>query len=476
MKKPRVLRVYDNGRPIWEAELTEPIEFGRIENTAQTQLPLVTRSDQGRPLRVQIARAQENYISRRHLLLKPVGDDSVEVTNLSQTNPVYFNRGEMLPRADAGTPPSRVFPLIGDPLLITLRGESGVKAISLELNQDVESMTWRSAEARNQGSPRQFMSIADLARRDDHESLQEWLGTLIDVLQSAANSNDFFQKAAEAVVRLVGMSYATVLLWEHGEWKTVASVGDESGSRSPSRLVLTRAQHEKQTIFRTAPPGSDSMTMDARVSDSLAGLEAVVAAPFFDENHEVLGIVYGSRTRSLGSSQPHVSKIDATLVTALAHGVEVGLRRVRSEKYLLEAQIRFEQFFSPELARELAVNADLLKGADRDVSILFCDIRSFSRISERLGVEATLEVVGEFFNLAAEQVLRHSGVVVDFIGDELIAMWGAPTEQPQHAELACRAGLDILAAIEKHDAYWERKIGSKLRAGIGINSGIARVG
>jgi adenylate cyclase len=478
MKKLRVLRVYDNGKPIWEAELVEPIEFGRLETVGVTKLPVVQRGDQNRPLRVLIAQIQENYVSRHHLLLKPVGDDSVEVTNLSQTNPIYFSRGEMLPRADHNQSPSRVIQLSADSLLITMRGDLGSnKTISLELNQDVESMSWVTSSALGQPSgPRQFMSIADLAKRDDHESLKEWLNTLIGVLQSAANSNDFYMKAAEAVVRLVGMDFASVLLWENGDWQPKASVGEGSSLRVPSRLALARAQHEKQTIFRTAPPGSNAMTMDARVSDSLASLEAVVAAPFFDENHDVLGIVYGSRTRMLGALQPNISRIDATLVTALAHGVEVGLRRVRSEKSLIEAQVRFEQFFSPELARELATNDGMLKGADRDVSILFCDIRSFSRISERLGAEATLEVVGEFFNIAAAEVMKHKGVVVDYIGDELIAMWGAPKEQPHHAELACRAGLGILEAIKQHDAYWEQKTGSKLRAGIGINSGIARVG
>lgn len=477
MNKPRVLRVYDNGRPIWEAKLVEPVEFGRTDNNGVTQLPVVTRNDQTSTTRVLIAKVQENYISRRHLLIKPLGDDGVEVVNLSQTNPVYFNRGDMLPRADATTTPSRTFTLSADPLLITLRGESGVKAISLELNQDVESLTWRSSALRSQANPRQFMSIADLAKRDDHESLQEWLGTLIDVLQSAANSNDFFQKAAEAVVRLVGTDFATVMLWENNDWKTVATAGQEADRRGLSQLILSRARHEKQTIFRTAPSGNEQGTVDVRISDSLAALEAVVAAPFFDERQEVLGIVYGSRTRSLSSAQPHISKVDATLVTALAHGVEVGLRRVRSEKYLLEAQIRFEQFFSPELARELSTNPDLLKGADRDVSILFCDIRKFSKISEQLGVESTLEVVGEFFNLAAEQVLKHDGVVVDYIGDELIAMWGAPKDQPQHADLACRAGLGIMAAVEAHDDYWRRMLKNDvLRCGIGINSGQARVG
>jgi adenylate cyclase len=73
-------------------------------------------------------------------------------------------------------------------------------------------------------------------------------------------------------------------------------------------------------------------------------------------------------------------------------------------------------------------------------------------------------------------VRGHSGVLVDYIGDELVAMWGAPEQQPDHARLACSAALAILGTLPELIARWQPVIGVPMGLGIGINSGIARVG
>ena len=76
----------------------------------------------------------------------------------------------------------------------------------------------------------------------------------------------------------------------------------------------------------------------------------------------------------------------------------------------------------------------------------------------------------------SECVLAHEGVLVDYIGDELMAMWGAPHEQPNHAELACRAGLAMLKRLPELSARWQQQLGEPFSVGIGINTGIAHVG
>jgi adenylate cyclase len=73
-------------------------------------------------------------------------------------------------------------------------------------------------------------------------------------------------------------------------------------------------------------------------------------------------------------------------------------------------------------------------------------------------------------------VLAHSGVLVDYIGDEVIAMWGAPKEEPAHARLACRAALDMLAKVPEINARWQGLFGEPMGLGIGINTGVAQVG
>lgn len=147
------------------------------------------------------------------------------------------------------------------------------------------------------------------------------------------------------------------------------------------------------------------------------------------------------------------------------------------EKKRLREKV-FEQHFTPELARELARNPDPMKMQARqaEVTVMFCDIRGFSSVSERLGPSATIAwlggVMGEFSGI----VIDHGGVLVDYTGDELLAMWGAPNEQPDHAELACRAALGILARLPALDEQWRSVVGAATEVGIGINSGEALVG
>jgi len=147
------------------------------------------------------------------------------------------------------------------------------------------------------------------------------------------------------------------------------------------------------------------------------------------------------------------------------------------EKKRLREQV-FEQYFTRELARELARNPDPMKmqAREAEVTVLFCDIRGFSSISERLDPARTVDwlsgVMGEF----STSVIDRGGVLVDYTGDELMAMWGAPTEQPDHAELACAAASEIVAKLPLLSEKWEKEIGARTEAGIGVNTGVALVG
>jgi adenylate cyclase len=84
--------------------------------------------------------------------------------------------------------------------------------------------------------------------------------------------------------------------------------------------------------------------------------------------------------------------------------------------------------------------------------------------------------IQDTMGVLSDCVLVHDGVLVDYIGDELMAMWGAPAPQADHAQLACLAAKQMLESLEAVSARWENELGSPVRLGIGLNSGIARVG
>jgi adenylate cyclase len=159
-------------------------------------------------------------------------------------------------------------------------------------------------------------------------------------------------------------------------------------------------------------------------------------------------------------------------VELLAARVKSSLERKRLR------QREFEQFFPADLAREFARHPDLrnMDGRAVDVSVLFCDIRGFSTVSEKAGPELTVRWLRGIMNRLSNLVIEHDGVLVDYAGDELFAMWGAPREFPDHADRACNAALGMLGLVEELNAEWEEIVGFKTDFGIGVNSGIALVG
>jgi adenylate cyclase len=209
----------------------------------------------------------------------------------------------------------------------------------------------------------------------------------------------------------------------------------------------------------------------------MVNVVAVVAAPILNRHNAVIGALYGERRYNPSTLEMEsITELEAMLVEVLARGVAAGLARLEQEQQVMAARVQFEQFFTPELARQLARQPDLLKGRDTEVSLLFCDIRRFSRISERLGPARTVEWISAVMGSLSDCVRAHDGVLVDYIGDELIAMWGAPEPQPNHARRACQAALDMLGKLPELNETWQTFLGEPMDVGIGINTGVARVG
>jgi adenylate cyclase len=146
------------------------------------------------------------------------------------------------------------------------------------------------------------------------------------------------------------------------------------------------------------------------------------------------------------------------------------------EQAAFRARAQLEQYFTREVYQELEARPELLMPRDADLTVLFCDVRGFSRFSERLGTARTVEWVSDVMSALSECVLDNRGVVVEYIGDELMAMWGAPAELPDHARHACRAALDMLGRLPALNARWGPVLGEPMALGIGVNSGVACVG
>jgi adenylate cyclase len=468
MADPWHIRVYEKQQLVFSADFDGAVELGR-QGEGTERLFARKYDEKDRRWRLVIAGRDEDSVSRKHALLEPLPGGKARLTNLSAKVPIRLpDGGDVAPsRATEVTLPT--FLLLGRK---TVRVQEGAA------EPEVEGLREQTLPPGVSGSaPSAFPTIAlpSNMRGDEVESLIRWLRGTMDVFQSAANSSEFFHKAAQAVVDNVGLDSGRVLLLEDGDWKTKAvkaapGVTVEENWQ-PSQHVLSKVRNERRTFWQS--PQQPTSTDAA----SLVGITSVVAAPILDRQGEVIGALYGDRRQARGAHLPaRTTKVDAMLIELLASGVAAGLARLEQEKAAVQAKVQFEQFFTPELAHVLASNPEMLKGQDAEITVLFCDIRGFSRISERLGPDGVVKWIGNVMGALSDCVRQHSGVLVDYIGDELMAMWGAPVEQPDHAALACRAALDMLAKLPELNEMWLPTLGEQMSLGIGINTGVARVG
>ena len=134
--------------------------------------------------------------------------------------------------------------------------------------------------------------------------------------------------------------------------------------------------------------------------------------------------------------------------------------------------------FSPQVVDAILRDPKLLKlgGEKKEVTVLFSDIRSFTTISESLDPETLSTFLQEYFTEMAEEVLSTDGVLDKFIGDAVMAFWGAPIEQSDQADRAVEAALGMLRRLKVLQKKWAAKGWPLIDIGIGIHSGAATVG
>jgi adenylate cyclase len=118
---------------------------------------------------------------------------------------------------------------------------------------------------------------------------------------------------------------------------------------------------------------------------------------------------------------------------------------------------------------------DTLTGDRRRVSVLFCDIRGFTTISEKLPPETVVQLLNEYFERMVEVVFRNNGTLDKFIGDGLMVIFGAPEDDPHQEEHALKTAIEMQQELRALAEKWKPE-GLNLRIGIGINSGPAIVG
>jgi len=515
-----VLKVYDQRSLLTTIEFSRPTILGRQR---QGEGPPFTCIPTGEVQRLVIAPSQEVTISREHLKIAPHGDGQVELTNINDKNIVGLAEGQMLQPGQ-----TRVVPLPA----VCVVGHRVIRVEAAATHEHNLQSLARPAMAPGQNSSifstanLQPLSAGRQGGRITDSELLAWLQASMEVFQCAAASAEFLPKSTEAALRMVGLDATAVVLREAGDWK-IASVAHRPDRVNPdtwrpSRTMLDRVLTEPRTFFNiprmvgidhtalllrdgddwkvasansTGATASDprqtmlnrvvaeprTLTGTPRTSQfdsGQIGMQSLVATPILDSAGQVLGVLYGERRAyEREKLKEPITELEAKLFELLAYGVASGLARMDQERKLIAERVRFEQFFTPELARLMQEQGEsMMAPRDAEITVLFCDIKAFSRISAGMGAAIAMEWLGDVLSMLSDCVAEFDGVLVDYSGDALEAIWGAPLTIDDHAAQACRAALRMRCGLPEINQRWQARLGETTEVSIGINSGLAQVG
>jgi adenylate cyclase len=129
----------------------------------------------------------------------------------------------------------------------------------------------------------------------------------------------------------------------------------------------------------------------------------------------------------------------------------------------------FGSYVDPDVAERVLEEGELLEGQEREVTVVFVDIRDFTGFADRASARETVALLNEFFDLVVPIVRKHGGHANKFLGDGVLAVFGAPQRLPDHADRALAAACEIVEAVE-------RRFGDRVTIGVGLNSGPVVVG
>lgn len=458
------VKVYYNSKAVFSTDFSTRIELGRQQiYEPEPYLQIGNR--------VVIASLSQSEISRRHVLAEKIGSSKIRIANQSSVNPILI--GDSEPLAPKSTRELELpivvaigscvleFDLVDKPL-----SEYGILD-SLPTSPIPPGMLRKSSAPIDEILPKRSQKETDF--------LVNGLHLLNGFFQQASNPDDFFSQAVEGMIDVAGFETAAVLLFENDSWKTEAIKTRSSTELNlqqwaPSQTVLKTVLSNRKTFWNVPKSNDDAVP-------SLRDIKAVIASPLLTRDGDVVGVIYGDRIRDKnGKFDFEISEVDAVLVETLASGLAAGLARIKHQQKADKTRVLFEQFFTPELTRELESTPDLLVGKDEEVSLLFCEIQGFSEFSEKLGARLTLDWINDAMGTLSDCIADYDGTLVDMMGDELIGMWGAPKDCPEHAVLACRAAIKMFQQLAGLNRRWQKALEKPMNLAIGIHSGTARVG
>jgi adenylate cyclase len=166
-----------------------------------------------------------------------------------------------------------------------------------------------------------------------------------------------------------------------------------------------------------------------------------------------------------------------TIVIVIYLGISMH-RFLAEERERVRIRKAFESYVAPTVVQEMLKHPEQLRlgGERREITVLFTDIRGFTTMSENLDPESLVRLLHDFLNPMSNIIINHGGTIDKYMGDAIMAEFGAPLVQPDHARLACRAALEMAVTLKNLNDQWQEQGRLPLKIGVGVNSGPVAVG
>jgi adenylate cyclase len=434
----------------------------------------------GRGLTSDIA-VYDPTISRRHAELT-VGPDGVEVRDLDSSNGTCINgarvsSGRLVPN-DTVTFGKVVFRLVGPgspapaiqrPALAAEAGPHG----GLIVRQLVVSGGLSPGITSRDGPPAGQLRV-DATTGEARQALK--LQMLLSVSQKLSSELDLdrlLRTVVDTTFEIMSVDRVTIVLLSDGTNELVPTIsrsrlGDAQPVQVPRSIADKVMQERVAVVSQNAP--ADSRFRGKSIV--LQSVRSAMCSPLMASADRVLGLLYVDNLTTTNTFTDE----DLQFLVAFSGLAAVGIKNSRyAEQIRREATVRsnFERYFAPNVAADIAQQEGAIRqgGERRPTTVLFSDIRGFTAMAESMGSDAIAQLLSEYFTEMVEVIFEHGGTLDKFIGDAIMALWGAPIAHADDPDRALRAAIAMQHAIGRLNEHWASQGRPEIGVGIGINHG-----
>jgi adenylate cyclase len=344
----------------------------------------------------------------------------------------------------------------------------------------------RAALTRVQPAASVSASGAELEELRRKAKILALLYEMSKTLGSVFDLDSIFEKACEIIFSATPADRVVALLEEEGD-------GD---GEDTLRVVALRARDETHAARARQQPIGRTITrkvmrerqallsQDAAADSEFAGVHSIVAqgvhsticAPLIADTR-VHGALYADRLDAFTA----FTRDDLELVSAVAAQTAVAVENARSHERLAREEVaraNYSRFMPEYVVRQILEDPDSFKlgGVNQTLTVLFADIRGFTRLSEKAQPERVVHLLNNYFTAMSDIIFAHGGTLDKYIGDGLMALFGAPTATPEDACNAVAAAVAMQQQMEVINEQLRADGLEEIAIGIGLHTGVATVG